>query len=389
MNEVILLKQGEMALKGLNRHMFEKQLADTLKHRLKTHGTFAVSVAQSTFYIVPKSADCNMDKAFDIAKKTFGIARVSRAASCAKDMDEIYKLAVSYPKEALEKAATFKVEAKRSDKAFNQNSMQIMANVGGAILDAYPHLKVDVKNPERTIYVEVRDDFAYIHAGKVPGAGGLPIGTAGKALLLLSGGIDSPVAGYRMARRGIQLSAIHFFSYPYTTQRAQDKVIKLAEIMSEHTSRFPLHIVPFTEIQEAIRDNCKEDYFTLIMRRFMVRIAEEVARKNGAAALITGESLGQVASQTLQAMVTTAAATTMPILQPLIGMDKEEIVTIARQIDTLETSNLPYEDCCTVFTPRHPQTRPVLSKVEEVESVLPLQELVQKAVEGVTTQWIG
>ena len=277
---------------------------------------------------------------------------------------------------------SFKVESKRSDKRFPLNSIQISQDIGGRIAEEFPQVAVDVHNPSYVVNVEVRETAAYVHGPSVPGAGGLPTGTGGRAAVLLSGGIDSPVAGYMIAKRGVELECIHFFSYPYTSEQAKEKVLELARIMTKYCGRMTVDIVGFTEIQEAIRDNCKEEYFTIIMRRFMMRISERIARDHGAKCLVTGENLGQVASQTMDAMAVTGAVLNMPLFCPLIGMDKEEIVTIARRIGTMETSILPYEDCCTVFTPKHPKTKPVLALVEAEEAKMDVEGLIARAIEN-------
>lgn len=323
-----------------------------------------------------------MDAAFEALKKVFGIVSLTRAAACEKDKDAIAKLAVEYLRRDMEAAKSFKVEAKRSDKAFPMTSIELSQYVGGELSDAYPDTAVDVHNPELTVHIEVRDLAAYVHATPVHGAGGLPVGSSGTAVTLLSGGIDSPVSSYMIAKRGVHLIPVHFFSFPYTSQQAKDKVIELGRRLTEYCGKMTLEVVPFTHIQEEIRDKCPEEYFTLIMRRFMMRIAERIALDNNAKAIVTGENLGQVASQTMEAMASTQAVMSLPVLQPLIGMDKEEIVVRARQIGTFDTSILPYEDCCTVFTPRHPRTRPKLRDVEKVESVLDADSLVSEALAG-------
>ena len=380
MKEVILLKNGEIALKGLNRHAFEDRLIKNARRKLMPVGEFHFKKAQSTIYVEPQSDDYDLDEAVDRLQKVFGIAALTRACVVEKDFELICRTAAEYLKEELEDAATFKVEAKRSDKSFPMKSPEICAGVGEYLLEQYPHLQVDVHQPDVVVMVEVRDYAAYIHGSQIKGAGGIPVGSGGKAMLLISGGIDSPVAGYMMAKRGLEISAIHFVSPPYTSERAKQKVIDLAQKMCSYCGRIKLHIVPFTEIQEAIRDHCREEYFTIIMRRFMMRIAEAIGRDHGAKCLVTGENLGQVASQTMDAMAVTGAVVHMPIFHPLIGMDKEEIVTVARRIGTLETSILPYEDCCTVFTPKHPKTKPVLAQVEAEEQKLDVEGLIARAI---------
>ena len=386
MNDILLLKQGEIVLKGMNRKYFEQKLISNISRRLSRLGKFRIYSVQSTIYAEPQSDDIDMDEAEEIMKKTFGIISISRAAACEKDKDAILAMAKDYLADALLGASSFKVESKRSDKSFPMTSIALSQYVGGELHDAFPHLTVDVHNPELIVHIEVRDYAAYVHANSVPGAGGLPIGVGGKAVSLLSGGIDSPVSTYMMAKRGVTIIPVHFFSFPYTSELAKQKVLDLAEELLDYCGRLTVQVVPFTRIQEAIRDNCPEEFFTVIMRRFMMRISERIARDNGCGALITGENLGQVASQTMEALAVTNAAVTLPVLRPLIGMDKEDIVSIARKIGTFETSILPYEDCCTVFTPRHPCTRPVLADIEAAEAVLDVDALVAEALAG--EEWI-
>ena len=383
MNEIILLKLGEVVLKGLNRRSFEDKLMSNIRRRLQHCGKFQVVSRQSTIYVEPAGEGCDMEEAYALCKRVFGVIAVTRARPCPKDKDAMVSCAKSYLGDQLAKAKTFKVETKRSDKHFSMNSMEISQYVGGALHDAYPHLKVDVHDPELCVHVEVREKAAYVHGPSEPGAGGLPIGMGGKAVSLLSGGIDSPVASWMIAKRGVQLELVHFFSPPYTSQQAKEKVIALARELTPWCGRMTLSIIPFTEIQEEIRRACPEDHFTLIMRRFMMRLAERVARRTGCKALVTGECLGQVASQTMDAMRATTAVTTLPILRPVVGMDKEEIVRIARKIGTFETSILPYEDCCTVFTPRHPRLHPMLGELEAAEAALDVDGLVAAAVDGI------
>jgi len=382
MKEIILIKNGELALKGLNRSTFEDVLIKNIRRRLSGLGEFEIKKSQSTITIEPISENVNMQKAVDIISKIFGIAGLSRAAAAQKDMDDILKVAESYLAELLLETKTFKVEAKRADKKFPLKSPEICNEVGGYLLEKFPHLQVDVHNPQLTVNIEIRDKYAYVRGNQLKGAGGMPVGTAGKAALLVSGGIDSPVAGWMMSKRGVCLTAIHFASPPYTSQRAEQKVIELLQKVSEYSGRITMFIVPFTEIQEQIKDNCPEELFTIIMRRFMMRISEKIARQDNCGALITGESLGQVASQTLYAIGCTDAVCNMPTLRPLIGMDKDEIVTISRKIDTFDISIQPYEDCCTVFTPKHPRTRPTLEYVEQAEEKLDIDALEQRAIDG-------
>ena len=381
--EIILIKNGEIALKGLNRRNFEDALIKNLRYRLQHAGNFSLRCAQSTIYIEPKDAYADLEEACDSVSRVFGISAFSRARVVEKDLAVIQQAAAEYLAERLRECKTFKVEAKRADKKFPYTSPEISREVGGYILSQFPHLKVDVHHPELQIMVEIRDFGAYIHAEQLPGAGGMPVGTGGKAAILISGGIDSPVAAYMMATRGMKLVGVHFASPPYTSERAEQKVISLLEKVGRYAGHMKLHIVPFTRIQEEIRNACPEEYFTLIMRRFMMRLAQRVARDQNCGALITGESVAQVASQTIPALAVTDALATMPVFRPVIGMDKEEIVAIARKIDTFELSIQPYEDCCTVFTPRHPCTRPKVAKVAEAESVLDIDALVEDAMAGI------
>ena len=383
MKEIILLKSGEIALKGLNRSTFEDIMAKNARGRLQPLGEFKIWHAQSTTYVQPLTEGVDMDEAVRRLQTVFGIVAVTKSCVVEKDFSVICPAAAEYFAEQLTAARTFKVEAKRSDKAFPMKSPEISRELGGYLLSRFHHLKVKVEQPEITITVEIREQGAYIHANQLPGAGGIPVGTGGRAMLLLSGGIDSPVAGYMMAKRGLELVGIHFFSYPYTSERAKEKVLELGRKLTAWCGRMSVMVVPFTKIQEEIRDKCHEELFTLVMRRFMMRIAEKVAVEYGCGALITGESLGQVASQTMPAMAVTGAVCELPVFRPCIGMDKEEIIRIARKIDTFETSILPYEDCCTVFTPKHPNTKPKMPKILEAESNLDVETLVDEAVKGV------
>ena len=385
-NEIFLLKLGEVVLKGLNRRSFEDKLLANVRRRVRHCGSFQVTLRQSTIYVEPVKDDCDMEAAWIACRQVFGVVTVARAVPCEKTVAAIVETAKLYLKDAFAAAHSFKVESKRADKNFFMNSIQISQEVGGELAEAFPEVAVDVHHPDLTVYVEIREKYAYVHAPAVPGAGGLPVGMGGHAVSLLSGGIDSPVSSWMMARRGVELEMVHFVSPPYTSQQAQDKVLELAHLLTAYCGRMLVHIVPFTEIQEEIRKNCPEEYFTLIMRRFMMRIAEAVAKKAGARALITGESLGQVASQTMMALGVTEDVTTLPVLRPLIGMDKVEIIRIAREIGTFDTSILPYEDCCTVFTPRHPATRPNLEDVRAAEAKLDVEALVAKALAGET--WV-
>ncbi len=385
MKEILLLKYGEIVLKGANRAYFEDTLCKEMRKRAKKCGDFEVSRAQSTLYVEPKDEFCDMDMMLEEAEKVFGIVAIARAHVCEKTLEAISDAAREYIVDEIRKYKTFKVEAKRSDKAFPLNSPQICDECGGVILSVMPHIKVDVHNPNVVVRVEIRDTHAYIHAGQDKGAGGMPVGSAGRALLLLSGGIDSPVAGHMMAKRGVKIEALHFESFPYTSERAREKVVDLAKKMSLYCGEIHMHVISVTKIQEAINEHCEEDYFTLLLRRFMMRLANMTAEKYECGALITGESLGQVASQTMEALNVTNVIADRPVFRPCIGMDKEEIIEISRRIDTFDISIEPFEDCCTVFTPRHPRTKPVLSKVEAQEANLDVDTLVNEAFETLYT----
>ena len=384
MKEIILAKYGEIILKGANRPRFEKVLMKNIEDALRGVAETEIYLAQATVYITVKDQE-KTDLVCERLSKIFGIVSITKAAECEKSLEKIKETALDYCKEDLKPGVSFKVEGKRSDKKFYMTSQEVSVEVGGFLPDSCPGLKVDVHHPDITVKVEIRDFGAYVYCAenKIAGQGGMPIGTGLKATLLLSGGIDSPVAGHMMAKRGIEINAINIFSYPYTSDRAKEKVIELASILAQYTSKINLYIVPFTEIQLAIRDNCPEEHLTLIMRRFMMKISERIARKTRSVALITGESAGQVASQTLSALDVTNSVVDMPVLRPLVGMDKEEIVVRARQIGTFETSILPYEDCCTVFTPKHPSTNPKRRSVERSESVLDIDTLIEEALAGV------
>ncbi len=383
MNEIFLLKLGEVVLKGTNKRQFENRLRQNIRRRMKAYGEFDVYIMQSTVYVEPMNEATDVDSAWEACHSIFGLVSLCRCRPCHKDLDSIYHAVEEYLGDDLDMASSFKVESKRSDKAFPMTSIQISQEIGGRIAEAHPNCQVDVHHPAYTVYVEVRDLAAYVHGPAEPGAGGLPTGVGGRAMCLLSGGIDSPVAAYMMAKRGVEIECVHFFSYPYTSQLAKDKVIELARLITRYSGRMTLNIVNFTPIQEAIRDNCPEEFFTLIMRRFMMEISQEIARQDGCGALITGENLGQVASQTMEAMTVTGAVVDMPIFMPLVGMDKEEIVTIARKIGTMETSILPYEDCCTVFTPRHPKTKPTIGQVVHAEEKLDRPALIADSLASV------
>lgn len=383
MNEIFLLKLGEIILKGANKRQFENKLRQNIRRRMKAYGNFDVYILQSTVYVEPEDENADVEGAWEACKSVFGVNSICRCRPCEKNLDAIFAAVEEYLGDELDCAGSFKVESKRSDKQFPMGSIAISQEIGGRLAEAHPGVAVDVHHPEYTVYVEVRDHAAYVHGPALPGAGGLPTGVGGRAMCLLSGGIDSPVSAYMMAKRGVEIESVHFFSYPYTSQLAKDKVLELARLVTRYSGKMTVNIVSFTEIQEAIRDNCPEEYFTLIMRRFMMDISQRLAREDGCGALVTGENLGQVASQTMEAMTVTGAVVEMPVFMPLVGMDKEEIVTIARKIGTLETSILPYEDCCTVFTPKHPKTKPTLGQVLHAERKLDREALIARALESV------
>lgn len=390
MKEIILIKDGEIALKGLNRRQFEDRLIKNIRNTIKDLGSFDISSAQSTIYISPVSEGIDLDDVCDRVSRVFGIAAFSRAGVCPeKTLESVLETAPIYLEEQLKAIKTFKVEAKRSDKKFPYKSPEICRETGGAILRAFPHLKVDVHNPDLVVNVEVRDFGAYVRGGAIRGAGGIPVGTGGNAAILISGGIDSPVAAYMMAKRGVRLTAIHFASPPYTSLRAEQKVVKLLKKVSRYAGDMTMYTVPFTEIQETIKNKCPEELFTIIMRRLMMEISQRIAETKNCSALITGESLGQVASQTIHAIACTDAATTMPVFRPLIGMDKQEIIDISYAIDTFNTSIEPYEDCCTVFTPKHPRTKPVLKYVELAQQEADFGPMIETALENLKVTYIN
>ncbi len=385
MQEVIMVKYGEIALKGLNKSTFEDMLVRNIRRRLRRAGEFEYSRRQSTIYIRPLEG-ADLPLAIRQLRCIFGIAAIQRSAVLPKEWSELVKLGLPYLEEPLSAARTFKVEAKRSDKAYPLRTPDIQCELGAAVLEAYPHLTVDVHNPDVTVILEIRDAAAYLNAERIPGQGGMPVGSSGNALLLLSGGIDSPVAGYMMAKRGVNVDAIHFQSPPYTSERALLKVEELCGLLAPYCGDIRFYCVPFTELQESLRDHCPEEYFTVLMRRLMMKIANRICEKKDYKALITGESVGQVASQTMMALACTDKASDVPVFRPVIGMDKKEIVEIARRIGTYETSIQPYEDCCTVFTPKHPKTRPVLEEILEAESRFDYAPLLEKAVNGISVK---
>ena len=400
MKEIFLLKLGEIVLKGANKRQFESKLRQNVRRRMKLYGNFDVYLMQSTLYVEPMDEECDVDGAWEACRSIFGVVSLCRCRPCEKNLDAIFEAVEleidleifdspifeaveNYLGDDLDCAESFKVESKRSDKRFPLTSIQLSQEIGGRIAEAHPSCRVDVRHPAYTVFVEVRDLAAYVHGPAEAGAGGLPTGVGGRAMCLLSGGIDSPVAAYMIAKRGVEIECVHFFSYPYTSQLAKDKVIELARLVTKYSGKMTVNVVSFTEIQEAIRDNCAEEFFTLIMRRFMMEISQRIAKHDGCGALITGENLGQVASQTMEAMAVTGAVVDIPIFMPLVGMDKEEIVTIARKIGTMDTSILPYEDCCTVFTPKHPKTKPTLSQLINAEKALDRESLIQRALDSV------
>ena len=375
MKEIFLLKLGEIVLKGSNKRQFEAKLRSNVRRRVKPFGEFDVYLMQSTIYVEPMNDEADVDGAWEACKHIFGIVNICRCRACEKNLDAIFNTIEEYLGDDLDAARSFKVESRRSDKQFPLTSIQISQHIGGLLAEAHPATEVDVHNPDYTVFVEVRDLAAYVHGPAVPAAGGLPTGVGGRAMCLLSGGIDSPVAAHMIGKRGVEIECVHFFSYPYTSQLAKDKVLELARLVTRYCGRMTVNVVPFTEIQEAIRDNCPEEYFTLIMRRFMMEISQNIAKDHGCGCL-------QVASQTMEAMAVTGAVVDLPVFMPLVGMDKEEIVTIARKIGTLETSILPYEDCCTVFTPKHPKTKPTIGQLLHAEKPLDRQALIASALAG-------
>ena len=383
MKEIFLLKLGEVVLKGANKRQFEGRLRQNIRRRMKPYGNFDVYLMQSTVYVEPMDEEADVEGAWEACHAVFGLVSLCRCRPCEKNVDAIFAAIENYLGDELDYAKSFKVESKRSDKGFPMTSIQLSQEIGGRLAEAHPGVEVDVHHPEYTVNVEIRDLAAYVHGPAEPGAGGLPTGVGGRAMSLLSGGIDSPVASYMIAKRGVEIEAVHFFSYPYTSQLAKDKVIELARLVTKYSGKMTVNVVSFTEIQEAIRDNCPEEFFTLIMRRFMMEIAMRLAKNDGCGALVTGENLGQVASQTMEAMAVTGAVVDIPIFMPLVGMDKKDIIAIAEKIGTLETSILPYEDCCTVFTPKHPKTKPTLGQVLHAEEKLDREALITKALESV------
>lgn len=379
--KVILIRIGEIILKGLNRTVFESKLISNMKKSIYGLGKIAVVKSQSRIYIEPEALDFDFDKAIEKLSKVFGVVSLSKVWKINTDYEVIKEHALRLANDLILRKGfkTFKVDTKRGNKSFPMESPEISREIGAYLLDQIPSLHVDVIKPDFTVYIEVRES-TYIYSEIIPAHGGMPVGTNGKAMLLLSGGIDSPVAGWMIAKRGVEISAIHFYSYPYTSERAKEKVIELTKLIAEYCYEINLHIVPFTEIQLEINDKCPEDQSTIIMRRIMMRISENIAISVGAQALITGESIGQVASQTMHGLVVTDAAVSMPVFRPLIGMDKNEVIALARKINTFETSILPYEDCCTVFVAKHPKTKPTLEGVIKIEKDINFVDLVKTAI---------
>lgn len=375
MREVLQVRFGEIFLKGLNRPTFLRMLVGRVRSAVKEVGGH-VWLSDSRVYV---SDVTDMDEAIRRVTKVFGVHSVCRAIETSKeDFEALCAQAVELMKGC---TGSFKVVARRSDKRYPMDSPTINIEMGGYILEHLPQLRVDVKNPDTVLSVEIRE-MAYLYTHPIPAVGGMPVGSNGKATLLLSGGIDSPVAGWMIAKRGVTVNAVHFYSFPYTSERAREKVLDLARILSESLCGIRVHVVPFTDIQMQIHEKCHEDYTTIIMRRYMMRIANEIAKKEHSQALITGESIGQVASQTMHALSCTDAVADMPVFRPLIGFDKSEIIDIAQKIGTYETSSLPFEDCCTVFTPRHPATKPKMETILDGESKLDTEALIAAALEN-------
>ena len=379
MNRIILVRYTEIHLKGLNRPFFEKKLIANMKSSLK--GIPCKIYHEQGRIYVHSVPDDSFDEAIDRLRRVFGIHSLSPAYVVDKDWDNVVNTCYELMEKEIERSGktSLKVFARRSDKHYFMNSDAINREMGGLMLERFPCLHVDIHNPEIKLCIEIRDS-AYVYCEEIPCANGMPIGSAGKATLLISGGIDSPVAGYMMAKRGLILSAVHFYSYPYTSERARDKVVELAGLLSKYAGPIRLFLVPFTDIQMKIYDECPEKETTVIMRRLMMKIAERIAVSEESRALITGEALGQVASQTLESLCVTNDAVSMPVFRPLIGFDKDEIMELARKIGTYETSILPYEDCCTVFVPKHPVTKPDLETLRASEAAVDFSELIEKAI---------
>ena len=378
-----IVRCGEVALKGMNRPYFERILLERVKKAIEEYVETEASWKDGLMFVrVPH--DVPEDEVIAKCVRVFGVASVSPAVQAPKDINDIGRLASDFMQKIIEEEdiKTFKVKAKRADKTFPVESPEIARQVGGMVLKACKVLEVDVHRPDVELNVDVRREAAYIYRDKVKGFGGLPLGTNGKGMILMSGGIDSPVAAFMMAKRGMSIEAVHFHSYPYTSQRAQEKVEELVKVLAGYMGSIKMHVINLLPIQEEIVKNCPEDETTLLVRRFMMRIAEQIALKNGGMMLITGEDLGQVASQTAEALVVTDSVVTMPVMRPLIAMDKVDIMDKAREIGTYDISIQPYEDCCTVFLPKHPVTTPKLPRIEKSESKLDVETLVRNAVES-------
>ncbi len=382
MKELLIVKYGEVMLKGNNRPQFVKALIRNIKAALQGTGDYRIRKGQSMLYIEP-NGDFDLDKAVERLREVFGVLVFHRALEVEKDLDAIQKQAAKYFAEQLNDSRSFKLETRRTDKHFPHRSQEVKNIVGRHIGESFPHLEVDVHNPDVTLYINIRKEWAYMYIDKERGPGGLPVGTGGKAVTLLSGGIDSPLAAWLIARRGVALDAVHFHSYPYTSERSKKKVISLAQQLARYTGKMTLYIFPFTEIQEAIADYCPQDQLTIIMRRMMMKAASRIATRTSSQALVTGESIGQVASQTMESLTVTNAAVDLPVFRPLIGMDKEEIIDFTRQIGTYNISIQPYTDCCTIFVPRHPQTKPRLDKIKESENQVDFNSLIDKGMEHI------
>jgi tRNA uracil 4-sulfurtransferase len=373
MKKLLIKFSSEITLKGLNRRTFEDALIRNINKSLGQD--YKIKKDSGRLFL-----DDYSEETIEKVRKIFGVLSVAEADVVEKDIEKIGEAAIEQLKK-LDNVKTFKVESKRGDKKFPLNSLEISRTIGGIILKNIPDIKVDVHNPDIVVNVEVRD-MAYVFAKEFKGVAGMPYKTAGKGVLLLSGGIDSPVAGYMMAKRGLELVSVYYHSHPYTSERAKEKVVDLAKKLAEYTGPMKLYVVPFTKIQMEIIEKCREDELTIIMRRYMMKIADEIAKKEGALSVVTGESLGQVASQTMESMFVTDNIVTMPVFRPVVGMDKVDIMNMSRQIGTYDISILPYEDCCTIFVPKHPKTKPRLKEIEKSESVLNMDELVADAIEG-------
>ena len=387
MEKVILVRYAEIHLKGLNRPFFERLLVDRIKQALNPIHP-SVEREQGRIFVYGISGE-QIPECVDRLCRVFGIHSVSVASCVEKSWDAIRDAAIEETRPYAEVETTFKCFARRSDKRFPMTSEEICKELGHELLESYPNLKVDVHHPKLPVTAEIRQNNAFVYTGEVLGAGGMPVGSNGKAMLLISGGIDSPVAGYMIAKRGVMLDAVHFYSYPYTSERARDKVVELTKLVSRYAGRINLYLVPFTDIQMTIYDKCPSTETTVLMRRLMMKIAERIAKDTGSQALITVESIGQVASQTIESLCVTDDAVSMPVFRPLIGFDKEEIVEKAQKIGTFETSILPYEDCCTVFVPKHPVTKPKVDKLRESEALVDFEPLIEKAIADTEKMYIS